>query len=133
MWHLRLTLHFLADAGNMMDCACLAGIVALKHFRRPEVEVIGDEVTVVRIPLFIPKKPLINWDVRYIFGILVSTSRACTCASCDAPHAHMPNFRLSHPPSFTFIIILCFHFYISERCQPVFIFRIICYDSPPYS
>lgn len=49
VWHLRLTLHFLADAGNMLDCACLAGIVALKHFRRPEVEVIGDEVTIVSI------------------------------------------------------------------------------------
>ncbi|KAK7032873.1 exosome complex component rrp45 [Favolaschia claudopus] len=46
VWHLRLTLHFLADAGNMLDCACLAGIVALKHFRRPDVEVIGDEVTI---------------------------------------------------------------------------------------
>ncbi|KAK0240462.1 ribosomal protein S5 domain 2-type protein [Armillaria nabsnona] len=47
VWHLRLTLHFLSDAGNLLDCACLAGIVALKHFRRPEVEVIGDEVIVV--------------------------------------------------------------------------------------
>ncbi|KAK2461092.1 hypothetical protein APHAL10511_006871 [Amanita phalloides] len=45
VWHLRVTLHFLADAGNMVDCACLAGIVALKHFRRPEVEVIGDKIT----------------------------------------------------------------------------------------
>ena len=50
VWHIRLTIHVLADAGNMVDCACLAGIVALKHFRRPEVEVVGDEVTVVRIP-----------------------------------------------------------------------------------
>ena len=49
VWHIRLTLHFLADAGNLLDCACLAGIVALKHFRRPDVEVIGDEVTVVCI------------------------------------------------------------------------------------
>ena len=31
----------------MMDCACIAGITALKHFRRPEVEVVGDEVTIV--------------------------------------------------------------------------------------
>ncbi|KDQ58186.1 hypothetical protein JAAARDRAFT_129712 [Jaapia argillacea MUCL 33604] len=46
VWQLRLTIHCLADAGNLLDCACLAGIVALKHFRRPEVEVIGDEVTV---------------------------------------------------------------------------------------
>jgi len=33
----------------MLDCACLAAIVALKHFRRPEVEVVGDEITVVGI------------------------------------------------------------------------------------
>lgn len=31
----------------MLDCACLAGMTALKHFRRPDVEVIGDEVTIV--------------------------------------------------------------------------------------
>lgn len=46
VWHLRLTIHCLADSGNLLDCACLAGLVALKHFRRPEVEVIGEEVTV---------------------------------------------------------------------------------------
>ncbi|KAG9308739.1 ribosomal protein S5 domain 2-type protein [Chiua virens] len=49
VWHLRLTIHCLADAGNMLDCACLAGIVAFKHVRRPDVEVIGDEVIVVRL------------------------------------------------------------------------------------
>ena len=53
VWHIRLTLHFLADAGNLLDCACLAGIVALKHYRRPDVEVIGDEVTVVCTLLFL--------------------------------------------------------------------------------
>jgi len=46
VWALRLTLHFLSDDGNMLDCACLAGIVALRHFRRPDVEVIGQDVTV---------------------------------------------------------------------------------------
>ncbi|KIO28724.1 hypothetical protein M407DRAFT_242923 [Tulasnella calospora MUT 4182] len=46
VWHIRLTLHFLSDEGNMLDCACLAGITALRHFRRPEVEVIGEEVIV---------------------------------------------------------------------------------------
>ncbi|TCD71076.1 hypothetical protein EIP91_000168 [Steccherinum ochraceum] len=46
VWHLRLTIHCLSDSGNMLDCACLAGIVAFKHFRRPEVEVVGDEVIV---------------------------------------------------------------------------------------
>ncbi|KAG8947957.1 hypothetical protein FRC04_010154 [Tulasnella sp. 424] len=46
VWHIRLTLHFLSDEGNMLDCGCLAGITALRHFRRPEVEVIGEEVIV---------------------------------------------------------------------------------------
>ncbi|KAF8484354.1 ribosomal protein S5 domain 2-type protein [Gautieria morchelliformis] len=64
VWHLRLTLHFLADAGNILDCACLAGITALKHFRRPDVEVIGDDVTVhppssrAPVPLSINHTPL---------------------------------------------------------------------------
>ncbi|KAG8904976.1 hypothetical protein FRB99_000935 [Tulasnella sp. 403] len=46
VWHIKLTLHFLSDEGNMLDCACLAGMTALRHFRRPEVEVIGDEVII---------------------------------------------------------------------------------------
>ncbi|KAI0314931.1 ribosomal protein S5 domain 2-like protein [Amylostereum chailletii] len=46
VWHIRLTIHCLADAGNLVDCACLAGVVALKHFRRPDVEVVGEEITI---------------------------------------------------------------------------------------
>ena len=58
MWHLRLTIHCLADAGNLLDCACLAAVVALRHFRRPDVEVVGDEVTVVRpVPFPHPSHP----------------------------------------------------------------------------
>ncbi|KAH9914367.1 ribosomal protein S5 domain 2-like protein [Epithele typhae] len=63
VWHIRLTIHVLADAGNMVDCACLAGIVALKHFRRPEVEVEGEDVTVhppserAPVPLSMPHTP----------------------------------------------------------------------------
>lgn len=54
VWHIRLTLHFLSDEGNMLDCACLAGITALKHFRRPEVEVVGEDVTIVSFLLLDP-------------------------------------------------------------------------------
>jgi len=46
VWNVRLTLHFISDEGNMLDCGCLAGIIALRHFRRPEVEVIGEEVII---------------------------------------------------------------------------------------
>jgi exosome complex component RRP45 len=31
----------------MLDCASLAAMCALRHFRKPDVEVIGDEVIVV--------------------------------------------------------------------------------------
>lgn len=44
VWQLRLTLHFLADAGNLLDCASIAAMTALRHFRKPEVEVTGDEI-----------------------------------------------------------------------------------------
>ena len=47
VWHLRLMLHFLSDAGNLLDCAALASMAALRHFRKPEVEVLGDEVIIV--------------------------------------------------------------------------------------
>ncbi|KEP54509.1 exosome complex exonuclease RRP45 [Rhizoctonia solani 123E] len=46
IWALRLTIHVLSDEGNMLDCACLAAVTALRHFRRPDVEVVGDEVIV---------------------------------------------------------------------------------------
>lgn len=31
----------------MLDCASVASITALRHFRRPDVTVIGEEVTIV--------------------------------------------------------------------------------------
>ncbi|RXK41045.1 exosome complex component RRP45 [Tremella mesenterica] len=46
VWQLRLTLHFLSDSGNLLDCASLASMAALRHFRKPEIEVIGDEVII---------------------------------------------------------------------------------------
>lgn len=47
VWHLRLTLHFLSDSGNLLDCASLAAMTALRHFRKPEVEVSGEDIIVV--------------------------------------------------------------------------------------
>lgn len=31
----------------MLDCACLAGVAALRHYRRPDVEVVGEDVIIV--------------------------------------------------------------------------------------
>ena len=55
MWHIQLTLHFLAEAGSLLDCVCLADS-ALKHFILQarlirSNFVIGDEVTVVCVQM----------------------------------------------------------------------------------
>ncbi|KAG5462875.1 MAG: hypothetical protein BJ554DRAFT_3124 [Olpidium bornovanus] len=48
VWSIRVDLHFLDHDGNIADCACIAAITGLLHFRRPDVSVIGEEVTIVR-------------------------------------------------------------------------------------
>lgn len=42
-----MDLHLLNHDGNIIDAASIAAIVALCHFRRPDVSVQGDEVTLV--------------------------------------------------------------------------------------
>lgn len=49
VWSIRVDLHFLNDEGNMLDCASIAAITALRHFRRPDVTVIGEDVTIVSV------------------------------------------------------------------------------------
>ncbi|KAF9423482.1 Exosome complex component RRP45 [Podila epigama] len=46
VWSVRVDLHFLDDDGNLVDAACIAAITALLHFRRPDVTVVGEEVTI---------------------------------------------------------------------------------------
>jgi hypothetical protein len=95
VWALRLTIHCLADAGNMLDCACLAGIVALKHFRRPEVEVIGDEVIVVSLILavYLLFFLLILYDSTLQQNALLYHYQSTTAPSVS----HSP-FSLLRPP-----------------------------------
>ncbi|XP_025729899.1 exosome complex component RRP45 [Callorhinus ursinus] len=45
VWQIRVDLHLLNHDGNIIDAASIAAIVALCHFRRPDVSVQGDEVT----------------------------------------------------------------------------------------
>lgn len=47
VWQIKVTVHFLSDDGALVDAACLAAMTALKHYRKPEVEVVGEEVIVV--------------------------------------------------------------------------------------
>ncbi|KAI8336271.1 ribosomal protein S5 domain 2-type protein [Chlamydoabsidia padenii] len=46
VWQIRVDLHFLDHDGNLVDCASIAAITALLHFRRPDVTVVGEEVTI---------------------------------------------------------------------------------------
>lgn len=47
VWQIRVDLLFLDHDGNLVDCASIAAITALLHFRRPDVTVSGEEVTIV--------------------------------------------------------------------------------------
>lgn len=47
VWSVRVDIHILDSHGNLIDCACLAASTALLHFRRPDVTVVGEDVTFV--------------------------------------------------------------------------------------
>lgn len=46
VWNIRVDVHVLNHDGNLIDCASVAAITALAHFRRPDVTVSAEEVTV---------------------------------------------------------------------------------------
>ena len=48
-FHLRADVHVLDHDGNLVDASCLATVAALLHFRRPDVEVKGEDVTIFDI------------------------------------------------------------------------------------
>lgn len=54
VWSIRVDVHFLDDEGNMLDCASIAAMTALRHFRKPDATVVGEEVTIVRLSLSLP-------------------------------------------------------------------------------
>ncbi|GAA5871619.1 hypothetical protein JCM8547_007099 [Rhodosporidiobolus lusitaniae] len=64
VWSIRVDVHFLDDEGNLLDCASIAAIVALRHFRKPDVTVNGEEVVIhsmderVPVPLAIHHSPM---------------------------------------------------------------------------
>jgi len=58
VWHLRISIHVLADAGGLLDCASLACAAALRHFRRPDVEVLGANEVILHPPALRAPVPL---------------------------------------------------------------------------
>ena len=45
-FHLRADIHVLDHDGNLVDASCIAAVAALMHFRRPDIEVHGEDVTI---------------------------------------------------------------------------------------
>uniref|UniRef100_A0A3Q2YAX0 Exosome complex component RRP45 n=1 Tax=Hippocampus comes TaxID=109280 RepID=A0A3Q2YAX0_HIPCM len=64
VWQIRVDVHMLNHDGNLMDAASITAIASLCHFRRPDVGIQGDEVTVYSpderdpIPLSIYHMPI---------------------------------------------------------------------------
>ncbi|KFX92740.1 hypothetical protein O988_07150, partial [Pseudogymnoascus sp. VKM F-3808] len=46
VWAIRCDLHILSHGGGLLDACCVAALAGLLHFRRPEVGVEGEKVTV---------------------------------------------------------------------------------------
>ena len=63
-WSVRADVHILDADGGLVDTSCIAIMAALQHFRRPDVSVDGEKVTVhtmaerVPVPLSIMHHPI---------------------------------------------------------------------------
>lgn len=63
-WTIRADVHVLDADGGLIDATCIALLAALRHFRRPDVSVNGEDVTVytmaerVPVPLSIMHNPI---------------------------------------------------------------------------
>ncbi|KAH0565596.1 hypothetical protein GP486_001011 [Trichoglossum hirsutum] len=63
-WSIRADVHLLDYDGGLVDASCIAVIAALQHFRRPDVSIEGEDVTVhtmeerVPVPLSLLHHPI---------------------------------------------------------------------------
>ncbi len=63
-WAVRADVHVLDADGGLVDASCIAILAALRHFRRPDVSVEGEDVTIytmaerVPVPLSIMHTPI---------------------------------------------------------------------------
>uniref|UniRef100_A0A671RCP3 Exosome complex component RRP45 n=1 Tax=Sinocyclocheilus anshuiensis TaxID=1608454 RepID=A0A671RCP3_9TELE len=65
VWQIRVDVHVLNQDGNLMDAASIAAISALSHFRRPDVAIQGQDVTVVS-PETAEKRPRLFICISYL-------------------------------------------------------------------
>ncbi|OAL38601.1 hypothetical protein AYO20_02251 [Fonsecaea nubica] len=83
-WSIRADVHVLDSDGGLVDCACIAIVAALRHFRRPDVSVDGETVTIytmaerVSVPLSIMHHPVCTTFSFYHGGetVLLDATRS---------------------------------------------------------
>ncbi|KAJ3157921.1 Exosome complex component RRP45 [Geranomyces variabilis] len=46
VWQIKVDVRVIDHEGNIVDCACIAAVAALMHFKRPDVTVLGEDVTI---------------------------------------------------------------------------------------
>lgn len=75
-WHVRCDVHILSHDGGLVDASCIAVVVAIQHFRRPDVTVAGKHITVHTaterppIPLSILHVPLCMTFSYFLDGMI---------------------------------------------------------------
>ncbi|CUS14229.1 unnamed protein product [Tuber aestivum] len=73
-WQIRADVHFLSHDGALVDASCIAVVAALQHFRRPDVSIEGEKVTIhtmterVPVPLSILHVPICVTFSFYLDG-----------------------------------------------------------------
>lgn len=69
VWTIRVDIHFLDNDGNILDAASIAAILALAHFRRPEVSVTEDDLITI-VSFFLCQNILFTlFSHFYLFSI----------------------------------------------------------------
>uniref|UniRef100_A0A915Q1W1 Exosome complex component RRP45 n=1 Tax=Setaria digitata TaxID=48799 RepID=A0A915Q1W1_9BILA len=73
VWQIRIDVHVLASDGSLVDCACIASLTALAHFRRPDVSVLPDSIIIhgsdEKIPISLN---IYHMPICVTFGITAS-------------------------------------------------------------
>jgi hypothetical protein len=72
VWKFQLAITVLDDGGNIMDAAVLAAIASLRHYRKPQVDMVGGEedggnATPVLIPSHLKEPtPFVPWKMGVV-------------------------------------------------------------------
>lgn len=73
VWHVKCQLVIIDDCGSVTDCCSIAACGALLHFRRPDITVVGEDVTVHSVEDRIPVPLSIHYIPISVSFALIDT------------------------------------------------------------